>query len=606
MWVNPPITLSELPQEPGIYRMLDSNRKILYVGKARNLKKRISSYFQRRPDSLRTQAMVKQIFDVEFSMAASEAEALILEHNLIKQLKPRYNVLLKDSKSYPYLLLTNEAYPRLKLYRGKRSETGEYFGPFPNAGAVRQTLHIMQKAFLLRDCENSVFNNRSRPCMQHQIGRCTAPCCDYISKSDYAAQVNEASRFLKGRDAELLKGWEISMAEASEAMAYEKAAQYRDRIQALRTVLAGSDGTELPDDSDAVTLVRSATTVIACVGVRRSGRNLGTHNIRVEQAVDAEDFEIFQSLLIERYRSEVPPAEIVMTIEEAEGSELQRLLRLLHGGSRSVIRIPKRGARLNWLEEVKRSGEESLASRSNVDQQAAFEALATLFELEETPQSIAAVDNAHLGGKQTVAAITYANWGGPDKGNYRKYKLDKVPAGDDYEAMRQVLSRFFRSINEDAIPCPDLMIIDGGKGQLSIAMETADEFGLSDLKLLGVAKGKSRKLGNEVLWPSWRGNSREIGHPCTPGKYSPALLLIARVRDEAHRFAGQYMRKRKKQSMFSSQLDTVSGIGSAKRTALLKHFGGIDGIKRAGREQLAEVPGISDKLADAIFSAFHK
>jgi excinuclease ABC subunit C len=606
MWVTPPITLNELPQEPGIYRMLDGKRKILYIGKARNLRKRVSSYFQRTPDSPRTQAMVMQVRDIEFSMTSSEAEALILEHNLIKQVKPRYNVLLKDSKSYPYILLTDEAYPRLKLYRGNRSEAGEYFGPFPNAGAVRQTLHIMQKAFLLRDCENSVFNNRSRPCMQHQIGRCTAPCCDLVKENDYAAQVSEALRFLKGKDAELLKSWERSMARASEAMAYEEAARFRDRIRALRTILAGSDHSELPENGDAVVLVRNATSVIASIGIRRKGRSLGTHNIRVDQAVGAEDFEVFQSLLIERYRREAPPAEIVMNVSATEGHELQRLLRLLHGGSKSVLRIPKRGARLNWLEEVTRSGEESLASRSNIDQQAAFEALATLFELDEIPQSIAAVDNAHLGGKQTVAAITYANWSGPEKDHYRKYKLDDVPAGDDYEAMRQVLSRFFRAINEDAIPCPDLMLVDGGKGQLSVAMEAADEFGLGDLKLVAVAKGKSRKLGDEVLWPSWRGNQRQIGHPSTPGKYAPALLLIARVRDEAHRFAGQYMRKRKKQSMFSSQLDTISGIGKSRRTALLKHFGGIDGIKKAGREQLAQAPGISDKLADAIFTALHR
>jgi excinuclease ABC subunit C len=389
-------------------------------------------------------------------------------------------------------------------------------------------------------------------------------------------------------------------------MAYEEAARFRDRIRALRTILAGSDSPELPENGDAVVLVRNATSVIASIGVRREGHNLGTHNIRVDQAVEVEDLEVFQSLLIERYSSEAPPSEIVMKIPATEASELQRLLRLLHGGSKSLIRVPRRGARMNWLEEVARSGEESLASRSNIDQQAAFEALATLFELDEIPRSIAAVDNAHLGGKQTVAAITYANWSGPEKDHYRKYKLDDVPAGDDYEAMRQVLSRFFRAINEDAIPCPDLMLIDGGKGQLSVAMEAAGEFGLSELKLVAVAKGKSRKLGDEVLWPSWHGNRRQIGHPFTPGKYAPALLLIARVRDEAHRFAGQYMRKRKKQSMFSSQLDTVPGIGKTRRTALLKHFGGIDGIKKAGREQLAQAPGISGKLADAIFTALHR
>lgn len=600
MWVEPPIALTDLPREPGIYRMLDSRRKVLYIGKARNLRKRVSSYFQRRPDSPRTQAMVVQIRDIEFVITASEAEALILEHNLIKQLKPRYNVLLKDSKSYPYILLTDEKFPRLKVYRGNRSEPGTYFGPFPNAGAVRETIHIMQKAFLLRDCENSVFNNRSRPCIQHQIGRCTAPCCNLVTKKDYTAQVSDAGAFLKGRDTTLIKAWEKSMQQASESMQFEQAAIYRDRIRALRTILAGSDNSELPDHADAIILVRHASSVMASIGVRRGGRNLGVHNIKVDQAIEAEDFEVFQSLMIERYRSELPPAEILLIASETERAELQRLLRLLHSKSKVTIRVPQRGARASWLDEVKRFGEQAVASRSNIDQQAAFEALAELFELDELPRSIAAVDNAHLGGKQTVAAITYADWNGPDKDHYRKYKLDDVPAGDDYEAMRQVLSRFFRAITEDTIPCPDLMLIDGGKGQLSIAVETAAEFGLSDLKLVGVAKGKSRKLGDEVLWSSWRSGSQ------SPGRHSPALLLIARVRDEAHRFAGQYMRKRKKQSMFTSQLDTIPGVGKSKRTALLKHFGGIDGIKKASREQLTEVNGISVKLAETIFTALHQ
>lgn len=603
MWAEPPIALSDLPAEPGIYRMLDGKRKVLYIGKARNLRKRVSSYFQRRPDSPRIQAMVVQIRDIEFVITASEAEALILEHNLIKQLKPRYNVLLKDSKSYPYILLTDETYPRLKIYRGNRREAGIYFGPFPNAGAVRETIHIMQKAFLLRDCENSVFNNRSRPCIQHQIGRCTAPCCDLVSTGDYAKQVSDAGAFLKGRDSTLIKAWEKAMQLASGSMQFEQAAVYRDRIRALRTILAGSDHSELPENADAIVLVRHASSVMASIGVRRGGRSLGVHNIKVDQAIEADDFEVFQSLMIERYRTESPPAEILLMASETERTELQRLTRLLHSKSRVTIRIPQRGARASWLEEVKRFGEQATASRSNIDQQAAFEALAELFDLDETPHTIAAVDNAHLGGKQTVAAITYANWNGPDKDHYRKYKLDDVPAGDDYEAMRQVLSRFFRAINEDAIPCPDLMLIDGGKGQLSVAVEAAAEFGLSDLKMVGVAKGKSRKLGDEVLWPSWRCRDEESQRP---GKHSPALLLIARVRDEAHRFAGQYMRKRKKQSMFTSQLDTIPGIGKAKRAALLKHFGGIEGIKKAGREQLAEAPGVSKKLADNIFSAFHR
>jgi len=599
MWIEPPVKLNDLPREPGIYRMLDGKRKVLYIGKARNLRKRVSSYFQKRPESPRTEAMVVQIRDIEFTVTGSEAEALVLEHNLIKQLKPRYNVLLKDSKSYPYILLTDEKYPRLKLYRGNRSEAGEYFGPFPNAGAVRHTLHIMQKAFLLRDCENSVFNNRSRPCIQHQIGRCTAPCCNLVADSEYRNQVTDARAFLKGNDAQLIRSWEESMQQAAGERRFEEAALYRDRIKAIRQIQAGADDSNLPPDTDGIVIVRSASSVGACVGVRRGGRYLGTHMVKVDQAVEADDIEVLQSLLIERYRNEPPPAEIMLQCGETQIAELQRLVRLMHSGSKTTIRTPQRGSRAAWLNEVRKAGEQAVASRSNIDQQAAFEALAELLDLDEVPQLIAAVDNAHLGGKQTVAAITYASWNGPDKDHYRKYRLDDVPAGDDYEAMRQVLSRFFRAINEESIPCPDLMLIDGGRGQLGVAVEVAGESGLTDLRLVGVAKGESRKLGNETLWPSWKAGS------LAPGKHSPALLLIARVRDEAHRFAGQYMRTRKKQSMFTSQLDSVSGIGKAKRTALLKHFGGIDGIKKASREQLAEVPGISSAIAESIFRAFH-
>lgn len=605
MWVEAPIELNELPREPGVYRMLDSKRKVIYVGKARNLRKRVSSYFQRKPDSPRTQAMVLHIRDIETTTTPSEAEALILEHNLIKQLKPRYNVLLKDSKSYPYLLLTDEAYPRLMLYRGDRSRAGEYFGPFPNAGAVHETLHTIQKAFRIRDCTNTTFNTRSRPCMQHQIGRCTAPCCDRVSRSDYAAQVGEVRAFLKGRDAELLKQWEDEMQQAAEAMRFEDAAALRDRIRALRLILSGSDSSDLPEDADAIVLVRHATAVSACIGVRRSGRELGVHCVKVDQAIEAEDLEILQSLFIERYSRETPPTDILLAASEADMTELKHLLRVLNPKVRLQLRAPKRGTLAEWMGQVRRSGAQTLASRAARDQQAAFEALAELLHLDETPQMIAAVDNAHLGGKQTVAAIVFAGWEGPDKDHYRRYKLDDVPAGDDYAAMGEVLSRFYRAIGEEAIPCPDVMLIDGGKGQLGVAMEAAAEAGLSDLKMVGVAKGKSRKLGEELLIPSWQ-DEHLPASGLKPGKHSPALLLIARVRDEAHRFAGDYMRKRKKKSMFTSALDAVPGIGSAKRAAILKHFGGIEGVKKASRKQLTEVAGVSEKLAEKIFASLHK
>ncbi|MDQ7011259.1 MAG: excinuclease ABC subunit UvrC, partial [Mariprofundaceae bacterium] len=337
MWRESPLDLKHVPAEPGVYRMLDEKRKVLYVGKARNLKKRIASYFQRRPESPRTEAMVQKVCDVSFTVTVSEAEALIVEHNLIKQLKPRYNVLLKDAKSYPYILLTDEDYPRLKLYRGNRDESGEYFGPFPNAGAVHATLHIMQKIFRIRDCENTVFAHRSRPCMQYQIGRCSAPCCGSVSREEYTAQVEEVRDFLKGRDRQLLKAWEKDMQAAADNLDYEQAALLRDRIRALRTILAGADSSALPADADAMAIVRHAGGVVASIGVRRSGRDLGTHTVQVAQAWDADDLEILQSLLTERYRKDTAPDYIFLDITDGYINKLKDIMNLVRPGTRTQI-----------------------------------------------------------------------------------------------------------------------------------------------------------------------------------------------------------------------------------------------------------------------------
>lgn len=593
-----PIDLAGLPGEPGVYRMLDAKRKVLYVGKARNLRKRVSSYFQRQSESPRIRAMVAQIRDIEVTITASEAEALVLEHNLIKQLKPRYNVLLKDSKSYPYILLTEEDFPRLLLHRGRRDRPGTYFGPFPNAGAVHATLAIMQKLFRLRDCEDAVFRNRSRPCMQYQIGRCTAPCCGLVTPAAYRRQVQQAHAFLKGHDQALLQDWQQHMQRAAEQMDFETAAMLRDQIRALRSILDQGER-HLPEEADAIVLLRPHGDTAVCIGVRRAGRDLGTHMLRIKQAQDATDEEILQSLLIERYSREEAPKEILIDSHTADASELTRLLRLL-GQRKSNVRRPQRGRLAGWLAEVRKTGEQNLASKARQNQQPAFEALARLLELETPPRLIAAVDNAHLGGKQMVAAIVYADVHGPDKDHYRRYKLDDVPAGDDYAAMEAVLQRFFRAIDEGTLPRPDLMLIDGGRGQLAIAAAVAKKYGLERLQLLGVAKGAGRKVGQETLWPAW------TMQPLRPARDSAALMLIARVRDEAHRFAGAYMRKRKKKSMFRSSLDGIPGIGPAKRAALLKHFGGIAGVKKAGRDQLSQVPGISAQLADKVFTALHR
>jgi len=376
-------------------------------------------------------------------------------------------------------------------------------------------------------------------------------------------------------------------------------------------VLAGSEHSQLPDDADAISLIRHPAGVMASIGVRRAGRDMGNHNIRIEQAIDANDMEILQSLLIERYSNEKPPQHIFLLTDEIHLIELKTLMRLIQPTSKTELFCPKRGERLKWLQAVSHSGLQLLASRKTDNQQPAFAALAELLDLENTPTRIAAVDNAHLGGKQMVAAITYGGWQGPEKELYRRYKLDgiagSITEGDDYAAMHVVLTRFFRAIIEKTIPSPDVMLIDGGRGQLKVAMQCAADAGLVDLKLLAVAKGDSRKLGEETLWPGWNQNGEaEIGTALQPGRHDPALLLIARVRDEAHRFAGSYMRKRKKKSMFSSALDSIDGIGAAKRASLLKHFGGIEGVKKASRSQLTQASGISTILAEKIFVALHQ
>ncbi len=611
MWIDPPRPLNELPTEPGIYQMLDEKRKVLYVGKARNLRKRVSSYFQRKPDSLRTQAMVVLVRDIEFNTTPSEADALVLEHNLIKQIKPRYNVLLKDSKSYPYILLRDEKFPRLQMYRGDRSIAGEYFGPFPHAGAVHTTIHLMQKAFQLRDCEDSTFHNRSRPCMQYQIGRCSAPCVGMVSQEKYARQAADARSFLKGQDQALLDSWQQQMLKAANKQHFEQAAILRDRIAALRTIFAGAEQSDLPEHADVLAIIRQSHGVMAAVGVRRGGRDLGVHTIKVNQALDADDMEVMQSLMLERYRKESPPEHILLACDETQRAPLQHILKLLYPKLNIKLYFPKRGARFAWLNQVVSRASEALAARSGHNQEAAFQALQTMLQLHEKPELIAAVDNAHLGGKQMLSAIVYADSNGARKDLYRKYKLDNAAKtnpildGDDYAGMTQVLTRFFTAIEKDDMPKPDILLIDGGKGQLQAAQTAYQNFTNLNIKLLAVAKGDKRKTGEETLWAGWDDAPISLKQGLKPGKHDAALLLIARIRDEAHRFASQYLQKRRKKAVFTSSLDGIEGIGAKKRAALLQHFGGIAGVKKASREQLQEVQGISTALAERIFSALH-
>ncbi|MDQ6964447.1 MAG: excinuclease ABC subunit UvrC [Mariprofundales bacterium] len=601
MWCEPPVDLGEVSSEPGVYRMVDGSGELLYIGKARNLRRRVASYFQSRPVSPRTVAMVSQIREIQFTITPSEADALLLEHNLIKRFKPRYNVLLKDGKTYPWIVLTTEEFPRLLVDR-KRKLRGEFFGPFPNVGAVRETIKVMQQLFRLRDCSDATFANRSRPCMQYQIGRCTAPCVSFVDRHGYGRQVDEARQFLQGRAPQLLEGWQQEMERAAVRMAFERAAQLRDRVRMLRSVVGSEPADDLPADADVLLLLRTADGVTAAVGVRRGGRDLGVQLLPVKQAVDAGDEEVLHALLLQLYHYDSPPPLLLLQVESALLSPLSTLLKLLAPHLQVELHSPQRGWRLQWLQQVRHSAEQSVAVTAQGDQQPAFAALAELLQLDEPPLQLAAVDNAHLGGEQMVAAVVFAGHHGALKELYRHYSLSGVAAGDDYEAMAAVLQRLFRAVVAGEMSRPDLLVIDGGRGQLAVAMRVAQEAGLSDLKLLAVSKGEGRRIGNERLWRGWVDDAA----PLCPGRHSAALLLVARVRDEAHRFAGRYLRQRRRGGMFHSALDEVPGIGRVRRAALLAHFGGIGGVKAASRQQLQEVKGVSAALAEAVFMALRE
>ncbi|MCF6208356.1 MAG: helix-hairpin-helix domain-containing protein, partial [Ghiorsea sp.] len=453
----------------------------------------------------------------------------------------------------------------------------------------------------------------------YQIGRCSAPCVGMVSEEKYQQQAADARAFLKGQDQVLVQGWQQAMLEAADKHHFEQAAMLRDRIAALRSIFANAEQSKLPNHADVLVIIRQSHGVMAAIGVRRGGRDLGVHTIKVNQALDADDLEILQSLIIERYRREMPPQHILLACDETHRDALQHVLKLLHPSCKVQLHFPKRGERFEWLNVVTQSANQTLAARTSDNQQPAFEALQNLLKLETPPQLIAAVDNAHLGGKQMLSAIVYADHNGARKDLYRKYKLDDVhktnptimPAlnpvldGDDYAAMTHVLTRFFTAILDDDMPKPDVMLIDGGKGQLQAALQAAKQVGLN-ITLLAVAKGDKRKTGEETLWAGWADAPLALKQGFKPGVHSPALLLIARVRDEAHRFAAQFLRKRQQKRVLKSSLDGIEGIGTKKRAALLQHFGGIASVKKASREQLQEVSGISQALAERIFTALHR
>ena len=588
----------QLTTAPGVYRMFSADGAVLYVGKAASLKKRVASYFRADLPSRRIALMVAQIARMEITVTRTEAEALILENQLIKSLRPRYNVLLRDDKSYPYILLTDETWPRIGKHRGPRSQPGRYFGPYPSGLAVNETLDLMQKIFKLRSCEDSFFRNRSRPCLQHQIGRCTAPCVGLIATRDYDASVRRAALFLDGRSNELVDELTKSMDAASGRLEFEQAAQLRDTIAGIRKIQARQyvEGEQVEMDVLACAMAQGAACVLLLSF--RNGMNLGTRSFFPKLNGAESEEEVLSAFVGQYYLEKRPPREMVLGHPIADVELFEKVFGEL-AGRRVEIKTSVRGDRARYLELAQKNALLALQSQlsSAATQQARMKSLQDLLQLPAPPARIECFDISHTMGEATVASCVVFDAEGAVRGQYRRFNIADITPGDDYAAMHQALTRRFRRGVEEGV-LPDLLLIDGGAGQLAQASQVLQELDVQGVTLVGVAKGEERRPGHEALvFP----DGREI----RPGVESPGLQLIQQIRDEAHRFAITGHRGRRQKARETSRLEDIAGIGPRRRAALLKHFGGLSGLKGAGVEEIARVEGVSAALATRIYASLH-
>jgi excinuclease ABC subunit C len=588
--------LASLPAKPGVYRMLAPDDTILYVGKARHLKNRVSSYFHGRAHADRTQAMLAQVARVEITVTASETEALLLEYNLIKQHRPRYNVLLKDDKSFPYIHLTAHEFPRLAYYRGAGKLPGRFFGPYPNSVAARETLQFLQKLFRLRPCEDTFFANRSRPCLQHQIGRCSAPCVGLVTRAAYAQDIADAVQVLQGRNNELIAELGQRMESAAERLQFESAARFRDQIAMLKQIQASQAVTRIGGaDIDAVALAGTGPEFCVSVVFVRGGRNLGSTNFFPRGGLGGSQ-EALAGFLAQYYLSRESPDEIIVSQPVEDADVLEAALQE-RAGRAVPIRSGVRGTRARWLEMARTNAELGLrmkaSSRASVREQ--LESLRLELALERVPQRIECFDVSHTMGESAVASCVVFGPEGPLKSEYRRFNLKGLTSGDDYAGMRQAVGRHFARVQKGESPMPDLLLIDGGEGQLQAAREALGALGIEGLVSVGVAKGADRRVGQERLFLAGRDAALILD------AHSAALRLIQRVRDEAHRFAIAGHRKARARTRLESFLEEIPGLGPARRRELLKSFGGLQGVRQASVEDLAKVRGISRPLAALIF-----
>ena len=590
-----------LTTSPGVYRYFDEAGELLYVGKAGNLKKRVSSYFLKPRMEPRIAAMVAQIARCEITITRTEGEALLLESQLIKALKPRYNILLRDDKSYPYIYLSgNEDYPRLAFHRGARNQPGRYFGPFPSAFAVRESLNLMQKLFKVRQCEDSYFRNRSRPCLQYQIGRCTGPCVGLITTEDYRSDVRHAEMFLEGRSGAVIDELATAMERASASLDFERAAALRDQVATLRKLHAQNHVQGATTDMDVIACrIESG---IACVSVLffRNGISLGTRDFYPRLPLDAEPADVLAQFIAQYYLDRPVPREIILGEEIADIGILSEML-TQQSGHAVDIKTRVRGERAQFLQMAERNAQASLTSRiaSRQNLGTRFEDLQNMLGLDEPPRRIECFDISHTRGEATVASCVVFGPEGPEKSHYRRFNIAGITPGDDYAAMHQALTRRFRKVAEGEGVRPDVLLIDGGTGQVNQALDVLRDLGIAGIEIVGVAKGPGRRAGEETLILVSAG--REIH----PGPTSPALHLVAAVRDESHRFAISGHRKRREKARERSVLEDVQGVGARRRTALLKAFGGLAGVEAAGVEELMQVKGIDRGLAERIYDALH-